>query len=225
MAFRADEQSRIGREHALDYLLRNISPAERKQSQMILEHIIDTYGPVIQSYPSWHPLMSANSDQRDLGRDPTTTPDERAGYKGLDHTIYLRNAFITCPYHGTEEVLASVKHLQGHRDATISAEALDIPLYNDGATPVLVKCEWNTTLEEEGTVPKQIAVGLFLEQEVPCWRWAQRGETWENMRHYILGAPRGSKSSLFVNQETGNALKTVYLSMLNAGLFGPIKDN
>ncbi|MBL9144946.1 MAG: hypothetical protein JNM99_14795 [Verrucomicrobiaceae bacterium] len=222
MAFRADEQARIGREHAIDYLLSNLPVSKREQGQAVIDELIEEYGPVVQYYPSWHPLMTANGDKRELGRYPKTRPDEGAGYKGLDHTIYFRNAFISCPYGGAKTIINSVKKLKGHQDATISAEELDIPLYYEGTTPVVVKCDWHAEQEIDGTVPKRAAVGLLLEQEVPCWRWAQVAETWENMRHYILGSPRGSKSSLFVSQETGNAMKVAYMSLINGGLFGPI---
>ena len=64
---------------------------------------------------------------------------------------------------------------------------------------------------------------LMLEEEVPCWREAQLAETWETMRYYILGSPHGSRSSLFVNQETGQALKNIWKALIHTGMFGPIK--
>lgn len=222
MAFRADEQARIGRDNATDYLLGRLRGTERDRGHLMLEELINDYGPVVQSYPFWHPLMTANGDKRDIRKYPATKPDADSGYEGLDHTILFRNAFVTCPYGGAENVINSVKKLKGHQDATITAERIDVPLYFHGTTPVVVKCEWHVEQEVDGTVPKRAAVGLMLEQEVPCWRWAQVAETWESMRPYILGSPRGSKSSLFVSQETGNALKVAYLSLINGGLFGPI---
>jgi hypothetical protein len=225
MAFRADEQANVGREGAIDYLItKNIPTSDRQRSLAVFDEILDKYGPVVRSYPSWHPLMTANGNKRDLGRYPQTSPNVDSGYAGLDHTIYLRNAFITCPYSGAKNVIDAVNSLKGHADATISAEELDVPLYMPNATPVLVKCEWHEDMDLDGTIPKQVAVGLLLEQEVPCWRWAQVAETWEDMRHYILGSPRGSKSSLFVNQETGNALKHVYMMLIKTGIFGPIRE-
>ena len=225
MAFRADEQAKVGREEAIDYLItRNLPVSERKRSQTVFDELLAEYGPVVRYYPSWHPLMTANGNKRDLGRYPQTTPNRDSGYEGLDHTIHLRNAFITCPYAGAKTVLKAVENLNGPTDATITAEELDVPFYMPNAKPVLVKCDWHHKMEIDGTVPKKVAVGLLLEQEAPCWRWAQVAETWENMRHYILGSPRGSKSSLFVNQETGNALKVVYTMLIKTGIFGPIKE-
>ena len=96
-------------------------------------------------------------------------------------------------------------------------------LYNPNATPVLVRCNWNNSLDEDGMIPLSIAMPLLLEKEVPCWQWAQVAETWETMRPYFLGRPHGSRSSLFVNQETGQAMKRVWNALIGTGMFGPIK--
>jgi hypothetical protein len=225
MAFRADVQSVLGRNRAIEYLItRNIPHEQRPKSQRVLENLIHKFGPVVDSYPSWHPLMTANKLPKEWGRDSQTTPSQKNGYKGLDHSIYLRNAIITCPYAGEETILASVAALKGHPDATITAEPLDAMLYMPNAHPVVIMCQWHRDLDHDGTIPKRIASGLLLEEMAPCWRWAEVAESWENMRHYILGSPRGSKSSLFVNQETGNALKNLYTSMINSGIHGPIYE-
>lgn len=223
MAFRAYEEETEGREKAVKYLItRHLAATDRARSQQALHDIIDKYGPVIDYYPNWHPLVSSFTTERNAAGYPRTRPDEETGFEGLDHTIYLRNGFITCPYGGAERVMKSVERLNEHPIATISAEALDVSLYMPNATPVLVKCDWHRPMASDGTIPKSIAVPLMLEMEVPCWRWAKVAETWETMRHYILGEPRGSRSSLFVNQETGQALKTVYNTLIYTGMFGPI---
>lgn len=100
---------------------------------------------------------------------------------------------------------------------------LEVPFHNDGVTPVLVRCEWTEGLDEGHAVPKRMAVPLMLEKELPCWRWAQRAVTWETMRPYLLGVPHGSRSSLFVSQDTALAMKKIYLSMIESGMFGPPK--
>jgi hypothetical protein len=43
------------------------------------------------------------------------------------------------------------------------------------------------------------------------------------MQPYLLGAPHGSRSSLFVTQETGQTIKKVWNLLINTGMFGPIK--
>lgn len=225
MAFRADEQAEAGRERALQYLIsRHIPVDQRARSEFKVRDLILHYGPVVDSYPYWHPLVASASD-RDPGW-PATSPSAATGYRGLDHTIYLRNAFITCPYGGEEAVMESVDQLTPCPIASISAEPLDVPLYMPNATPILVKCKWTATdrsMLPDGTIPPSIAVPLLLEMEVPQWSMAQVAETWETMRPYILGSPRGSRSSLFINQQTGQTLKTIWNSLIHTGMFGPIK--
>ena len=107
--------------------------------------------------------------------------------------------------------------------ATLTAERLDVELYASGTTPILVYCEWNTPQPMDGMIPKSIAVPLMLEQEVHCWRESDFAETWETMRPYFLGRPYGSRSSLFVNQETGLVLKKIWNALINTEMYGPIK--
>lgn len=72
-------------------------------------------------------------------------------------------------------------------------------------------------------IPLSLAMPLLLEQEVPCWEWSQVAEPWESMRPYFLGTPRGARSSLFVSQETGQAIKKIWEALIYNGMFGPIK--
>ncbi len=220
MAFRADETKKDGYEHAMSYLVpQGLKDEERISCQDIVSDIIDKCGHVIEGYPSWHPLVSANQDDR----SPITVPEKRGGYNGLDHTIYFVNGFITCPYHDEQKVIDSVKNLPENPVASIKFERIDTELYGSGTKPVLVYCEWETPLPMDGMIPKHIAIPLMLEQEVPYWRESTRAETWETMRPYFLGRPYGSRSSLFVNQETGLVLKKVWNALIYTGMFGPIK--
>lgn len=221
MAFRAGEAAQIGYERLENYLIprpRDLDESLRARSKEALADIIDKYGPVISSYPSWHPLVT-NHDSR----DPVTLPSTQCGYKGLDHTICLANAFITCPYRDGQNVIDSVAALPYNPVATITAERLDVKLYHPDANPILVKCDWDTPLPMDGMIPLSLAMPLILEKEIPCWRWSQLAETWETMRPYFLGTPHGSRSSLFVNQETGQAIKKIWNTLIHTGMFGPIK--
>lgn len=220
MAFRADESAISGFESVKNYLIpRDISLKERALSENLLREISERYGPVVESYPSWHPLVSDHDD-----RHPVTSPSERCGYKGLDHTRYFANAFITCPYGDGQDVIDSVASLQkNYSVAIIRAERLDVPLYNSHASPILVSCDWVKSISDNGMIPASVAVPLMLQKEVPCWAWAERGETWETMRPYFLGCPHGSRSSLFVNQETALTMKKVWNLLINTGMFGPLK--
>lgn len=221
MAFRADEAARIGYEDVEDYLVpraRDLDEEQRKRSKEALLDIAEELGPVVTAYPSWHPLVCHHDS-----RDPVTTPGTNCGYKGLDHTRYFAHGFITCPYGDGQEVLDSVDALPAHPVATITARKLDVSLYSPTATPILIKCEWQQPLDMNGMIPLSVAMPLLLEKEIPCWQWSQVAETWETMRPYFLGKPHGSRSSLFLSQETGQAMKKIWNDLINTGMFGPIK--
>jgi hypothetical protein len=222
MAFRAEDAAKAGYEEAESYLigrLREASPQERARSKEALLDIVDALGPVVDAYPSWHPLVRHHND-----RDPVTVPGTECGYKGLDHTRYFAHGFVTCPYGDGQSVLDSVEKLAiKHHAALITAERLDVKFYSLEATPILVKCEWLKTLPMDKLIPLRIAMPLVLEKEVPCWEWSQVAETWETMRPYFLGQPHGARSSLFVSQETGQAIKKVWEALIYTGMFGPIK--
>ena len=220
MAFRADEAARVGYEEVERFLVplpRDADESQRNRSKRALQDMVDSLGPVIDTYPTWHPLVS-NHDKR----HPVTRPSDRCGYKGLDHTRYFAHGFITCPYGDGDEVIDSVNSLPSNPAARITVETLDVQLYNPSCTPILVKCDWNEPLQIDRMIPLSIAMPLLLEREIPCWRWSQVAETWETMRHYFLGSPHGSRSSLFVSQETGQAMKKVWEALIYTGMFGPI---
>lgn len=219
MAFRADEAAASGYEKNKSYLVsRNFPPELRERSEAALRHIADDIGPAVDGYPTWHPLVAQHD-----GQNPEMYPSERTGYKGLDHTRYFAHGFITCPYVGADEVIKSALEIECPRNISISAERLDVPFYSEIAQPVLIRCNWDRGLELNHTIPKALAIPLMLEQELPVWRWSSRGETWETMRPYLLGEPHGSRSSLFVTQDTALAMKKIYVSMVESGMFGPVK--
>lgn len=219
MAFRANEAENDGFDRAQKYLIpRDLDG--RSVASRLLKELVKRHGPVVESYPSWHPLVSRHDP-----RLPVTIPSEQCGYRGLDHTIYFRDGFVSCPYgEGAQAVLDSVDKLKSEDFAAIRAEKLNVLFYHKDTTAVLVYCDWDRPLEADGTIPKSLAVPLFLEKELPCWRWAQAAETWESMRYYLLGGPCGSRSSLFVNQETGAAMKRIWRQVIESGAFGPIRS-
>ncbi|MDX2220477.1 MAG: hypothetical protein SF172_15780 [Burkholderiales bacterium] len=221
MPFRADEAAQAGYEEAVKYLVmrpRQADEAQRERSKEVLQDLVDELGPVVDRYPTWHPLVCHHDS-----RLAVSTPGEQCGYKGLDHTKYFVHGFITCPYGDGQDVIDSVKALPPSGAAYVSANRLDVQFYDSGTTPILVKCEWNETLPMDKMIPLSIALPLLLEKEVPCWKWAQVAETWDTMRTYFLGGPHGARSSLFVNQETGQAMKKVWEALIYSGMFGPIK--
>ena len=176
---------------------------------------------MIQRYPVWHPLVSHAHDCR----MPRTYPARESGYHGLDHTILFRDGFLTCPYNSNDKVLESVERISREmRFGSIEAREVQDELYASNTRPVLVKCYWGSGHKtNQGTVRKSVAVGLMLEAEVPCWRDAELGETWKTMQPYLLGSPHGGRSSLFVDEEAGQALKKVWEAIIATGMYGPLR--
>lgn len=39
----------------------------------------------------------------------------------------------------------------------------------------------------------------------------------------VSGGPGGSRSSLFVNQETGSTIRKIWQALIETGAFGPLK--
>lgn len=219
MAFRADEEIERGIKHfKSSFIPRDISEEERWRSEDKLDQIINKYGPPIDTYPSWHPLVSNHDD-----RNPCIWPSQECGYIGLDHTRGFANAFITCPYDDGEEIFESVEKLPKNPFAIIAAERLDEKFYSTDANAILVTCEWNRSFVKDAPIPAALAIPLMLSKEIPCAIWSSYGETWETMRTYFLGQPHGSRSSLFVSQETAITMKKIWELVINTGAFGPIK--
>ncbi len=226
MAFRINETKESGYKKAFSRLVSvNIPAKDRSRSEEELDRIITKYGPIVDGYPSWHPLVA-----RDVSRMSTnnlTSPNELSNYKGLDHTIYMAHGFITCPYaNGDKDVIKSIEELQlpdyFDRIVEIKFKELDFPLYSPQAKPILVFCEWKRPLNSDKTIPTHLAIPLMLEQELPGWRWSEVGETWETMRSYLLGTPHGMRSSLFMNDETVTKMKKIYTLLNETGMYGPI---
>lgn len=219
MAFRANESGKALVLEAQDYLVSRDFPTELRQQAIDgFEELVVKYGPVVKGYPTWHPLMAACN----ANRKPWTHPNEHRAYEGLDHVVLFRDAFLVCPYSGADRILESVEKMRADPHFLIRAEELDMKLYHPNAIPVLVSYDWGRVLPNDGTIPKSLAVPLMLEFELPHWRTSQVGETWKTMRSYILGSPHGQSSSLFINQETGTAMKNVWNSLIYTGMFGPL---
>lgn len=216
MIFRAEEAAQAGFERALRYLTpHDATQAERGAVLETLTRIVAEHGPVVDTYPTWHPLVPQGDPQM-----PQTIVSDRCGYAALDHTIYFVNAFLTCPYGNAEKVIESALRIDPPGKAgRIEAVELDVPLYNRAATPVLVSMRWAVPLENGHQIPASRAVPLMLENEMPVWRWSERGEEWEEMRHYLLGSPHGRRSSHFVSQQTAIQLKKLYEAMGKSGMY------
>ncbi len=224
MAFRANEAAQVGFERVEAMLVPRQQYADESQwtrSKEALRDIIDEIGPVVDAYPVWHPLV-CNHSYSHQPLIPVTRPGKDCGYEGLDHTYYFARGFITCPYGDGQEVIDSIEKLPLHPVANITAERLEVQLYNSSATPILVKCNWEKPLNNDGTIPLSIAMPLLLEREIPLWRISKVAETWESMLTYFIGSPHGRVSSLFLSQETGQAMKKIWTALIKTGMYGPI---
>ncbi len=225
MAFRAYDEIEKGNESALRYLIPSDGNSElRKKAKAKVLEILDEYGPVIDRYPIWHPILGKKIIRQN---EAFPSVQDKHIYDGLNHTILFSHGFITCPHTASEKhtkVINSVASItQDSSLVKIVAEEIDIPLYRKGTTPILVKCEWKSADSlEDGLIRKKIAIALMLESQIPCWRFSEVAETWETMRGYLLGEPNGARSSLFVNQETGQAMKNTWNAIIKTGIFGPI---
>lgn len=220
--FRADEAAEIEFQRAARYLVPHDWPSDvRAESLDFLRELTYQYGPVISRYPTWHPFVR-NHDPR----LPEFWPSERTKLNGLDHNVGLVSAFITCPYAASDNVEKLQSALQAfpqHHAAYVSVEPINVQLYSPQAAPMLVVCDWRQPLEKANQIPKSLAVPLMIETELNSWDGSQLAERWDTMRPYILGEPHGSRSSLFVSQETAIALKAVYMNMVESGMFGPLR--
>ncbi len=223
MAFRAADAAQAGFERAYRTLIpQGADSSERLRVQNKLQEIVKECGPVVDGYPAWHPFMK-EADPRSWS---PLTPNSLKSFNGLDHTVYFQNGILTCPYgHAVANLIKQINAFE-HKDAEISIERLqDITLYSDQTVPLLIRCNWFGEWKEyDGTFNLRTALGLMLEREIPNWRWAPFSETWENMSSQIIGEPHGARSSLFVNQVTGQQLKNFWNQIIKSGLLGIPKD-
>ncbi|HIF0688976.1 TPA: hypothetical protein ACXYOX_004223 [Escherichia coli] len=113
--FRANAEGQLRLEEATNYLFPIKGREERsklghfelmarmERMRHMVEVITSRLGPFVESYPEWHPFITFRGD----GRCSETTPN----LEFLDHSRFMVNGFITCPYHGGDQMIATV---EGH---------------------------------------------------------------------------------------------------------------
>jgi hypothetical protein len=216
MEFRAPTVAAQYNAEAISYLTKNLKDpaAGRRQVEQLLEEL----GNAVDYFPDWHPLLTA--PPRNSAEYVSTLSDLKT-YKGIDHTRLFVRGFVTCPYSpaAADRLAESVNQVPG-----LYARRLAEPLYADKAYPVVVAA-MNVELEADGTIRSRDALAWFVQQSAADARSAQVAETWWNVRSNILGAPHGSRSSLFVNQHAGAHMRKILEAMNNSGMFGPIKES
>ena len=215
MEFRSPTVAMQQNARAIAYLTKNLSdsPAGRER----VDKLIQELGNAVDRYPDWHPILTA--PPRKSGGQVSSLLQVKA-YEELDHTIEFVRGFVTCPYSkdAADRLVDAVRQVPG-----LYARQLDEPLYSDHAYPIVVDAT-NVELEADGTIRSRDALAWFAQQTAGEASCAQVAETWWNIRSNILGAPHGSRSSLFVNQHTGAHMRKILEAMNASGMFGPIKE-
>jgi len=206
MKFRANEEKERGTEEAVKYLTnRALSPQAQEACKATLSDIIKAHGPVITHYPCWHPLLRI-PQTAEKNRDRNTFFDglQSAGYpehQEIDHLIFLQRGFITCPYTSGAKLRQFVKKFP-----ELEIQKIDAPLYGPRTSRWLVTVD--IPLEEDGTLETQSVLKWILASN-PLG-WAMDDSSWESIKSNLLGSPHGAKSSLLVNQKTGQAIKEIW---------------
>lgn len=215
MEFRAPTVAAQENAETVSYLTKNLKDPGAGRRQV--EQLIEELGNAVACYPEWHPLLTL--PQRH-GVEYVSTLSDLKTYAGMDHTREFVRGFVTCPYSpsAADRLVEKVNDVPG-----LYARRLDQPLYADNAYPVVVVA-MNVELEADGTIRSRDAIAWFVQQSAADARRAEVAETWWNIRSNILGAPHGSRSSLFVNQHAGAHMRKILEAMNNSGMFGPIKE-
>ncbi len=216
MQFRINTAADKQNNHALRYLADKLSDPDAGRDQV--RALIDELGSAVEYHPDWHPIIT-----RAQGVQPGTEQNTslQTLYPGLDHTIEFVRGFVTCPYDPAraDNVVAEANEISG-----IYARRLDEPLYADDACPVVVQAP-DMNLAVDGTIDGPQALRFFVKDIARLAQHAEVAETWWNMRGALLGAPRGARSSLFVDQHAGGHMRKILEAMNDSGMFGPIKES
>ncbi len=219
MAFRANEAVIENRKNAERYLLSNLkelSTQERDASRKYLSDLMDRMGPVIDTYPVWHPLL-VNKSHWTFYR----TPHPQNGYSKIDHNVYFRNGFITCPYNQAsnygQDVIDAVDALPVINGIKITAKKLPVTLYNLDTTAILIECDWGYSLDPEGNIQWEAIAPHLLATALDIHKQGMKSFSLEEMMDdYLLGKPCGKRSSLFVAQDTGLRINKMWKMILES---------
>lgn len=213
MAFRANEAREELFTRTVERLTEGLKTKEQKEEAIaFLEEARLQLGNCLETYPTWHPLA-----------DPENLYMTRLG-SSLDHIFLFSGGLITCPYGDGSKVLEDIENFNrfGKSDTYVIADVLDVKLYNEATTSIMITCDWKKDLLSDGTIPLSVALPLLLQTEIKNWTRAEVAETWETMQHRFLGHPHGKRSSLCVNQEAGVYMKKTWEMVIKSGMFGPI---
>lgn len=216
MEFRSPTAALQQNAKALDYLTKDLANPEAGRA--MVGKLIEELGNAVDFYPDWHPILTAPPRK---GAERICSLSHLEIYEKLDHTTMFISGFVTCPYSNDNagKLAAAVNNVPG-----LCAYRLDQPLYSDSSHPVVVVAN-AVKLEADGTIRSRDALAWFVQQAAAEASSAQVAESWWNIRPNLLGGPHGSRSSLFVNQHTGNHMRKILEAMNTSGMFGPVKES
>lgn len=217
MEFRAPSIATQQNATTTEYLIQNLDDPEAGRN--LVDQLISELGNATDSYPDWHPILTLPSGEK-CGEHVAYLSQIDA-YAGIDHTREFVKGFVTCPYSedAANKIVKASNKIMG-----IHSYRLEQCLYAEGTYPVVVEAV-DVELEADGTIRSRDALRWFAQQAIKEAWDAQVAETWWNIRHFILGQPHGSRSSLFVNQHTGVHMRKILEALNNSGMFGPIKES
>ncbi len=197
MTFRYDDAILSGRDFAMASTVNFKDDDERKKAIKFIDNLMKEYGPVVSRYPNWHPFEKVN--------DMVTN---RLYF--YDHPLFLRDAVLFAPYKESE---MQVREFFGQDGFFV--EKVDGPYHNKNCHLYLVSLiDDMKNGERKRYLDRRLVIQALLGNwkptedasvlEYACW------ESWETMHRYLLGVPCGKRSSVFVDEETGQAIKRLY---------------
>jgi hypothetical protein len=209
MAFRYDEVVAEQRQRAHEYAANSVRDArytndDRARSQIFMEYLLDTYGPLIDRYPDWHPLK------------PRLNSGNYGGFD--DHSVTFRDAILFAPYGDDkahwEELSAYAKKYD------LFAEKVEGELFHHPNCHLYLLIVPHSMMVEDEEENPYIHRTSAIEALLSNWKRVcgdgerphsfQCWESWDTMRPYLIGSPCGKRSSLFVDEATGQAIKRLY---------------
>lgn len=206
MPFRYDEAVEEQRQRQIGFVkdaFKITDPNKRERALRFLNEIMDEYGPPVDHYPDWHPLRTTELAQGSF----------------QDHLLTFRDAALFAPY---TDCLKEMKEFTDEHELFLVEKKGELfhhencKLYLVVAPSIFRCCEedekyierkyaieamlnhWNTSFSYDGT-HSEGDVSSFQ-----CW------ESWETMHRHLLGSPCGKRSSLFVDEATGQAIRRLY---------------
>lgn len=216
MKFEFSEAAKTMNLEGLKYLTKGLSNPE--SGKLVFNELLEELGNSIDTYPSWHPILTLPKNERYAGSTCLNVMDI---YRGVDHTVRFAKGFVTCPYNedAANAIVERVNATFG-----LGAYRLSASLYADDSYPVVVVARF-VELEADGTIRNRDALRWYVENLIGFAEDAQVAETWWNLRGDVLGQPCGSQSSLLVSPYTGRHMRKILDALNDSGLYGEIKES